>query len=184
MKKQSETDLVRTGLLRYLKLRGIPCWRQNQGGVKFPGKNKDYFVKFTSVKGISDILGLLPPHGRFLAIEAKVGKNKPTEDQLAFLDMVRRNGGVAIVAYSVDDVICGLESAGWPEKRSPLNGDRCRWLDEIEANALGDSATSTQIRTLVRMIRDADAHANPSARAADMVVNANDSIRGRAFFNT
>jgi hypothetical protein len=46
--------------------------------------------------------------GRFLAIEVKRPGGKLTLDQTAFLEAVRQNGGIAIVATSVDDVMEGL----------------------------------------------------------------------------
>jgi hypothetical protein len=42
--------------------------------------------------------------GRFIAIEVKHGKNKPTPAQEEFLREVKSRGGVALVAYSLNDV--------------------------------------------------------------------------------
>ena len=67
--------------------------------------------------GISDILGILPG-GIFLAVECKVKKNKPTPNQLDFMRRVVKAGGVALVAYSLDDVIDLLKTVDRP-KRSP-----------------------------------------------------------------
>lgn len=54
--------------------------------------------------GSADILGILKPSGRFLAIEVKKPGGKPSEEQIAFLCAIRDAGGVAIVAQSLDDV--------------------------------------------------------------------------------
>jgi hypothetical protein len=54
--------------------------------------------------GSADILGILRPSGRFLAIEVKKPGEKPSDEQIAFLLAIRDAGGVAIVAYSLDDV--------------------------------------------------------------------------------
>lgn len=59
-------DVVLHQCLEYLKMKGIYCWRQNSGAVRI-GKR---FVRFTSINGVSDIIGILPD-GRFLAIECK-----------------------------------------------------------------------------------------------------------------
>ena len=59
-----------------------------------------------SYPGVSDFLGIYK--GRFLAIEAKAPHGKPSPAQTEFLDRVRKDGGIAILAYSVDDVIDGL----------------------------------------------------------------------------
>jgi len=59
-----------------------------------------------SAKGISDIIGCYK--GRYFAIEVKRPGGKPTSFQEKFLENVKRAGGIAIVARSVDDVIRGL----------------------------------------------------------------------------
>ena len=63
----------------------------------------------SSPKGISDIIGIYK--GRFLAIEVKRDNQIPTPLQQAFLDEVKANGGIAILARSAKDVIeaLGLE---------------------------------------------------------------------------
>lgn len=103
--KVKETDLVKQ-ILDYLALRGVFAWRQNQGAMKgtYSGTGKKWFLRFAGAKGISDVIGVLEPEGRFLAIEAKVKPNKPTDDQTAFLERVRECGGVGILAYDLDDV--------------------------------------------------------------------------------
>lgn len=60
--------------------------------------------------GTWDILNCLK--GRFVAIEAKVGKDDLKETQRKFGAAVRRAGGVTIVAWSVDDVIRRLAEEG------------------------------------------------------------------------
>lgn len=55
------------------------------------------------IKGISDILGILPS-GLFLAIEVKIKPNKPTEEQIHFINMINGNGGLSFVAYSIENV--------------------------------------------------------------------------------
>lgn len=93
-----EGDLVRA-CLQLLRLRGVFAWRVNSGAIKLDKR----FVRFNSINGISDIIGILPG-GRILAVEAKVGRNKTSEAQDAFLAEVRSRGGVAVVAYEVEDV--------------------------------------------------------------------------------
>ena len=60
--------------------------------------------------GIPDIIVCFK--GRFVGLEAKVGKNQPTKLQTATIDKIRQAGGTASVVRSVDDVrqiIEGLE---------------------------------------------------------------------------
>ena len=60
--------------------------------------------------GIPDIIACYK--GRFVALEAKAGKNKPTKLQAATIDKIRQAGGTASIVRCVDDVkqiIKGLE---------------------------------------------------------------------------
>ena len=84
--KDNEQALVRAAV-EYLLIRGIPCWRQNTGAVKSGNR----FVRF-GFRGVSDILGCLPPAGRFLAVECKMPGRKATDDQLAFMDAINKVG--------------------------------------------------------------------------------------------
>ena len=59
--------------------------------------------------GIPDII--VCHNGRFIALEAKVGKNKPTKLQSATIDKIRQAGGKAAVVYSVEDVRAVLEES-------------------------------------------------------------------------
>lgn len=100
----SEQALVNQ-IIAYLKLSGHYVWRQNTGAMT---TKEGRFVKFGH-KGISDVLGIAKD-GRFIAVEAKVGKNKPTRFQSDFLQEVKDRGGYATVAYDLQDVINLLES--------------------------------------------------------------------------
>jgi len=52
--------------------------------------------------GIPDII--VCHKGKFIALEAKVGRNQPTRLQAATNELIRRAGGVAAVVRSVDEV--------------------------------------------------------------------------------
>lgn len=56
-----------------------------------------------SSKGMSDILGLW--NGRGLAIEVKAKGGRMSKEQVEFLEAWNESGGIAIVAYSLEDVI-------------------------------------------------------------------------------
>lgn len=99
MKQGKETALVRD-CLQYLHTKGIMAWRNNTGGVKV---NKR-FVRFGQ-PGSADILGILPPEGRLLAVECKVGRNELTELQRDWLQRVASSGGLALVVYSLDELM-------------------------------------------------------------------------------
>jgi hypothetical protein len=101
-----EQELVKL-ILQYLNLKGHFCWRNNTGAVKSiytdkHGKSRTR-MWWAGIKGASDILGVLKG-GKFLAIECKIGKNKPTIHQQNFLNQIHQRGGLAIVAYNLEDV--------------------------------------------------------------------------------
>jgi len=52
--------------------------------------------------GMSDLTGW-SAGGIYTAIECKVGRRKPTDEQAAFIELVRRSGGRAGVARSVEE---------------------------------------------------------------------------------
>lgn len=52
--------------------------------------------------GIPDIIVCYK--GRFIALEAKVGRNQPTRLQAATIVQIRHAGGIAAVVRSVDEV--------------------------------------------------------------------------------
>jgi len=61
----------------------------------------------TNRKGIPDIIACV--NGKFLAIEVKSKGGKPTKLQEYNIEQIRKSGGSAIVAYSVEDVLNELK---------------------------------------------------------------------------
>ena len=109
-----ETTLVKAAV-EFLRFKGFVCWRQNVGAVSATHKGKTRFIRF-GVRGVSDIIGCSPT-GRFLAAEAKVGKNKLTPDQQLFLASVRDVGGIAVVFWSLDDLADGIRGTNGKVKK-------------------------------------------------------------------
>lgn len=102
----SEQNLVRS-ILRELRARGCMVIRINSGAMSGDHKGKRWFMRFNDAPGCSDIIGMLPISmgSRFIAVEAKVGRNKVTPLQQAFLSDVAAHGGVAlIVRDNCDDL--------------------------------------------------------------------------------
>lgn len=61
--------------------------------------------------GAADLICIVPPHGRFVAIEMKSPKGRVADEQYAWLSQVRKYGGVAGVARSVDEAFALVELA-------------------------------------------------------------------------
>jgi hypothetical protein len=96
-----ETQLVRQ-IIDYLNYKGHLVDRTQSGMIRGNYKGKGWAVKL-SRPGTADITGC-SKDGKFIAVECKIGKNKPTELQYAYLEEIKKRGGIVRVAYSLDDV--------------------------------------------------------------------------------
>ena len=88
----TEADLTRS-IRNLLRILGVYHWKQWQGPMSQP-------------KGVSDIIGIYK--GRMLAIEVKTRRGRVSEYQQRFIDAVKRHGGIAFIARSVEDVMDAL----------------------------------------------------------------------------
>jgi hypothetical protein len=86
---------------------GIVVWRNNVG-LASDGHRK---IRFGLAVGSSDLIGLLVPEGRFVALEVKSATGRATPEQERFLDLVRRSGGFAAVVRTVDEARAAVERA-------------------------------------------------------------------------
>lgn len=107
-----ESDLVRA-CLDWLALHRIKAWRMNNTGIFDPVKK--VHRRFHGLRGVSDILGILPRAvrlregdeqllGAFLAIEVKKPGEKPRPEQEAFLLDIRDAGGIALCVHSLREL--------------------------------------------------------------------------------
>ena len=88
----------------------VVVWRNQVGVARYPGGRS---VPYGLARGASDIIGIrslviTPEHtgqtiGQFVAVEAKSPSGQPTREQLQFLELVRKYGGHAVLARSVED---------------------------------------------------------------------------------
>lgn len=93
-----EKDIQRS-IIDYLRLKGVLCWKNSTGGIY--KKSTDSYIPSQSV-GAPDIFAL--DEGTFYGIEVKRPGGKLSDKQSEFLRKIEENGGVAIVATSIDDV--------------------------------------------------------------------------------
>lgn len=99
---------IQDQILSFLQYQRGFFWRNNTGASKYEGKDKfgnkkDRFIRYGK-KGQCDISGILPD-GRRFECEVKRPGNKPSEEQVTFIDAINYWGGVALIAYSLDDVV-------------------------------------------------------------------------------
>lgn len=107
-----EAKVVRD-CLSVLKAYGIMAWRHNNTGIFNKKKNK--FI-FHGLRGISDIIGILP-NGTFLAVECKSARGRLRPEQKVFLENISRFNGLAVVARSAADLIDAIEN--WRNHEKP-----------------------------------------------------------------
>lgn len=93
---------TQNAIIQLITLKGGVPIRVNSGMVKITDQSGKTRVFKGEKKGTSDLIALYK--GRFIAIEVKYGDNHPTREQWAFLARVVENGGIALVAYDVEDV--------------------------------------------------------------------------------
>lgn len=108
-----ETKLQRLIMLA-LSEAGCTIWRNETSGA-WMGKQihkagdqvtltNARMMTFGLCVGSSDLVGIAPG-GRFLAVEVKTPKGRPTKEQLRFIEAVRNAGGIAGIARSVDEAL-------------------------------------------------------------------------------
>jgi penicillin-binding protein-related factor A (putative recombinase) len=90
---------IQKQIIDYLRLKKYLVVKHNNTGIMKP--NGSYIT--VGQKGVADLICC--KDGRFIAIEVKSDSGILSEAQVAFLDEVEERGGVAFVAYSLDDVI-------------------------------------------------------------------------------
>jgi hypothetical protein len=113
-------NLIKREICAWLRSRGIFFWVNDSHGFWHEGRkrflsNKDPY----RIKGISDILGILPG-GRFLAVEVKSKTGRLSPEQKAFIGAIQNEGGMAFMARSVEEV---KEQLSYLEKPNAIPGD-------------------------------------------------------------
>lgn len=105
------TELVKAILLAIGSRSDARVWVHNVGVARHRNANGELgrVVKF-GFKGQADLSGIVAG-GRRLEIEVKTGTGRLTSEQAAFGQMIRRFGGIHIVARSVEDAVSQLDAA-------------------------------------------------------------------------
>jgi hypothetical protein len=103
----AERDVQQAIRLALGRLPDVVLWR-NSTGVARPN---DRVVRYGLCVGSSDLIGLLAPSGRFLALEVKTAAGRTSLEQDQFLALVRRRGGFACVVRSVAEALAAIDRA-------------------------------------------------------------------------
>jgi len=87
----------------------VRIFRNSVGHARDPVSGQH--MKFGLAVGASDLVGIVKPRGRFIALEVKSAAGRLRPEQDAFLRMVVAMGGVAGVVRSVDEALALVEQA-------------------------------------------------------------------------
>lgn len=109
-----EADLMRAIMIAVSE-HGCTVWRNNTG-TAYQGRTihksdgqvtlaDSRPITFGLCVGSADIIGIRHSDGRFIAIEVKTGKGRATPEQQRFIEHVRKAGGLAGIARTIDEAI-------------------------------------------------------------------------------
>lgn len=179
--------LIENHILRWLNISGIYAWKNQSVGIFDPVKkiyrrsNNPFHIK-----GVSDILGILPD-GKFLAIEVKSKTGKASPEQIMFIEKINKNGGKAFVAKTLEDVQEALKNVIlilfiiYSQGCSSLINAKSSGL-KIDQTSLVSVPNETKLVRTVSFIPDAK-YTNPTDKA--MIHSAekkvNEVIKTRCF---
>lgn len=100
---QKSHDQLLRSIIGLLDILGIPAFRPESKPVAIKRNGKTIYVSRVEA-GIPDIVAIMPPNGRFCAIEVKTGGSALRPAQQEWRDTIMAAGGEYIVARSMSDV--------------------------------------------------------------------------------
>ena len=95
----SKSTELTNQIIDFIYRQGGYAWRQNSTGIY---DQKRGIFRPGSKKGVSDILAVIPPNGRLVAVEIKIGKDRLSPEQEGFLKNVEYVGGLSFVARDLE----------------------------------------------------------------------------------
>ena len=101
----SETALMMQIRDALLATGRVLLWRNNTGKLK---DRTGRWVTYGLGLGGADLVGMLRPDGRFLAVEVKIPGERPTPEQEAWHRAARAAGAIVVVAHSVTEALAAL----------------------------------------------------------------------------
>lgn len=113
--KESE---IQKAILEFLTLKKIFVWVSKTTGT-FDPTRKVFRKNAQMMKGVADILGIFNRTPFCIEVKSETGRLSP--DQKIFLDRFKAEGGIAIVARSVDDVNRALREIADAKTRDHLD---------------------------------------------------------------
>lgn len=103
----NEADTI-AAIVTYLNLSGWHVWRNNTYGIYDQAKQAYRRLQYQQ-KGVADIIGFHKATAQFIAIEIKIGADTLSDEQIQFLNQVKKSNGMPFVAHSFDDFLSKYE---------------------------------------------------------------------------
>ena len=93
----------------------VVLWRNQTGALPAVGRGgRTYPVRFGLGVGGADLVGLLRPSGRFIALEVKAERGRQSTEQIAWSRAVEGAGGFYRVVRSPEEALEALDAAARP----------------------------------------------------------------------
>jgi hypothetical protein len=102
----AHSALVNRILMRYSVRPDLTLWKMNTGVARALYGER---VMRYGIDGGTDIIGIMKPDGRWIAIEVKTGSGELRPNQRAFRQVMLDHGALYILARHEDDVRAALE---------------------------------------------------------------------------
>lgn len=100
---QHSEAFIQKQIMLALSDAGCLVWRNNTGAYK--DARSGAFVRYgVGGAGGADLIGMAPD-GRFLAVEVKSEKGRPTKLQINYINAVNKQGGIAGICRSAQDAL-------------------------------------------------------------------------------
>ena len=150
-KKSSEKIFMDYFLIEASKIPGVTVWRQNTGSRIFrdPATGEKRRFRAGPPKGAADVAGIAEPSGRCLQIEMKAPRKKQTKQQKQWEAMIRRRGGIYLLATQDKNLDAEQSAVQWA-------GVLAKLLQNYEPTS-GQSQPSP--RSMKKPRRKAESHA-------------------------
>ena len=141
----SEAEILRAIRLEVGGRDDVVLWRNSAGIAEHTDRRgRSTKVPYGLCKGAADLIGIIKPSGRFLAIEVKTARGKLRPEQANFLRLVESSGGVAGVARSVAEAHA-IVNAG--KASAELAGDEIAVLEYIKGRLVEGKRVYGQLET-------------------------------------
>lgn len=104
----SESEIQAAIRVALGKLPDVCLWRNHVGVLR---DERGVTHRFGLAVGSADLIGILAPSGRLIALECKSETGRLRPEQRAWLDVVRRFGGFAAIVRSAEEALAAVERA-------------------------------------------------------------------------